>query len=249
MTLAGRRALVTGGGSGAGAVIARALDQAGAEVVICGRRLDALEKVAANTPGLKPIACDITDERAVRRMFATAGSCDIVVANAGISESAPFVRTELAQFRAMVETNLTGTFLTFREGLKALEGRDWGRLIAIGSTASLKGYAYVAPYAAAKHGVLGLVRSAALEYARKGVTINAICPGFLDTEMTGRSIANIKAKTGRSAEEARAALEASNPMRRLVPPEDVAAAVLWLCGPGSEMVTGEAIPISGGETA
>ena len=247
--LIGRRALVTGGGSGAGAAIARALSGAGAEVVICGRRRAALEKVAAETRGLIPEVCDITDEAAVRGLYATVGPCDIVVANAGISESAPLAKTELSSFRAMVETNLTGTFLTFREGLRALEGRDWGRMIAIASTASLKGYAYVAPYVAAKHGVLGLVRSAALEYARKGVTVNAICPGFLDTEMTERSIATITAKTGRSPGEARAALEAGNPMRRLVPPEEVAEAVLWLCGPGSSMVTGAAIPISGGETA
>lgn len=248
MTLTGKRAFVTGGGSGAGAAIALALAHAGAEVAICGRRRDALDAVAAQAPGLTPVVCDITDEAAVTAAFAAAGPLDILVANAGIAASAPFLRTGLAEFRDIVDTNLTGTFLTLREGIRAMEGRGWGRAIAIASTAALKGYAYVAPYAAAKHGVLGLVRSVAVEYARKGITVNAICPGFLDTEMTDRSVANIVARTGRSADEARATLAATNPMGRLVPPGDVAAAVLWLCGPGSDMVTGQAIAVSGGET-
>ncbi|WP_207101390.1 SDR family NAD(P)-dependent oxidoreductase [Paracoccus shandongensis] len=240
MTLAGRRVLVTGGGSGVGAVIARRLADAGAEVTVCGRRpIDP-------PPGIRAQVCDITDESAVQALFAT-GPFDIVVANAGASDSAPLARTTLDQFRAMIDVNLTGSFLTIREALRTMGG-DWGRVIAIASTASLKGYAYVAPYAAAKHGVLGLVRSAALEVARKGITVNAICPGFLDTEMTQRSIDTIVAKTGRSPDEARASLAATNPMNRLVPPEDVAEAVLWLCAPGSAMVTGQAISISGGET-
>lgn len=240
MTLAGRRALVTGGGSGVGAVIARRLAQSGAAVTVCGRRpIDPPVGITAHT-------CDITDETAVQVLFAT-GPFDIVVANAGASDSAPLTRTSLDQFRAMIDMNLTGSFLTIREALRTMQG-DWGRVVAIASTASLKGYAYVAPYAAAKHGVLGLVRSAALEVARKGITVNAICPGFLDTEMTQRSIDTIVAKTGRSFDEARASLAATNPMQRLVPPDDVAEAVLWLCAPGSAMVTGQAVSISGGET-
>lgn len=240
MTLAGRRALVTGGGSGVGAVIARRLAQAGAVVTVCGRRpIDPPAGITAQT-------CDITDEAAVQALFAT-GPFDIVVANAGASDSAPLTRTSLDQFRAMIDVNLTGSFLSIREALRTMQG-DWGRVVAIASTASLKGYAYVAPYAAAKHGVLGLVRSAALEVARKGITVNAICPGFLDTEMTQRSIDTIVAKTGRSFDEARASLAATNPMQRLVPPDEVAEAVLWMCAPGSAMVTGQAISISGGET-
>lgn len=247
MTLEGRRAFVTGGGSGVGAVIATLLAQQGAQVTICGRRSEPLEKVAAAQAGITGVVCDITDEAAVTEAIAKAEP-DIVVANAGASESAPFVKTDLAAFERMMSVNLTGTFLTLREGLKAMSGKPWGRLIAIASTAGLKGYPYVAPYAAAKHGVIGMVKSVALEQARKGVTVNAVCPGFLDTEMTERSIANIVAKTGRSPEEARASLEATNPMHRLVPPEDVAQAVLWLCGPGSDMVTGQCISVSGGET-
>lgn len=247
MSLAGKRALVTGAGSGAGAVIARALAEAGAaEVFLCGRRPGPLDALAARHPAFTALPCDITDEVAVEAAFAAAGPLDIVVANAGSSASAPLAKTSLAQMQEMVNTNLIGTFLTLREAARNMSGRE-GRVIAIASTAALKGYGYVAPYAAAKHGVLGLVRSAALEYARKGVTFNALCPGFMATEMTERSIANISATTGRSPAEARAALEATNPMRRLIAPQEVAEAVLWLCGPGGASVTGQAIPICGGE--
>ena len=244
MTLTGKRALVTGGGTGVGAAVARALAEEGAEVVICGRRAAPLDAVAGGR--IRAATCDVTDEGALSDLVEAHGPFDIVIANAGASESAPFVRTSLQSFERMLRVNLTGTFLTFRSALRTMP--EGGRLIAIASTAGLKGYAYVAPYAAAKHGVVGLVRSVALEYARKGITANAICPGFLDTEMTERSIANIVETTGRSPEEARASLEGTNPMRRLVPPGDVARAVLWLCGPGSEMVTGQAISVSGGET-
>ena len=247
MNLSGKTALVTGGGSGVGAVIALALAEAGARVVICGRRQAPLDAIASQHENVTAVTCDITDEEQVIKTVAEAGPLDIVVANAGASHSAPFAKTSLDSFDAMVSANLTGTFLTLREGAKAMDGRK-GRLIAIASTAGLKGYAYVAPYAAAKHGVVGLIKSIALEYARKGITANALCPGFLDTEMTERSIANIVEKTGRTAAEARASLEAINPMNRLVPPEDVASAVLWLCSDGADMVTGQAISISGGET-
>ena len=147
----------------------------------------------------------------------------------------------------MVDVNLTGAFLTLREGALRLKGAEWGRLIAIASTAGLKGYPYVSAYSAAKHGAIGLVKSAALELARTGITANALCPGFLDTEMTERSIANIAEKTGMTPEEARASLEKMSPQRRLIRPEEVVAAALWLCGPGSEGITGQAIPIAGGE--
>ncbi len=247
MNLAGKSAFVTGGGSGVGAVIATRLAEAGATVTICGRRETPLLAVAAEHTGITAIVCDVTDEAALAQAIAVAAP-DIVIANAGMSESAPFLRTDLAAFRRMMDVNLTGTFLTLREGLRAMSGKPWGRLIAIASTAGLKGYPYVAPYAAAKHGVVGMVKSVALELARKGVTANAICPGFLDTEMTERSIANIVDKTGRSPAEARASLEETNPMHRLVPPDDVAEAVMWLCSPGSDMVTGQAISVSGGET-
>lgn len=243
--LAGKRVLVTGGGSGAGEALALAFAAAGAEVVISGRRAGALQAAAARHPAIRAVQADVTDEASVKAMFAEAGPCDIVIANAGAADSAPMGRTTLEQWNSMLAVNLTGVFLTFREGLAQLPG--WGRLIAVASTAGLKGYSYVAPYAAAKHGVVGLCRSLALELARKPVTVNALCPGFLDTEMTDRSVANIVAKTGMSADDARATLAAANPQKRLIQPAEVAAAALWLCAPGSEGITGQALAIAGGE--
>jgi NAD(P)-dependent dehydrogenase (short-subunit alcohol dehydrogenase family) len=246
MTLAGKRVLITGGGSGAGADLARGFAGAGAEVVIAGRRAGALARVAARHPGLRSVQADVTDEASVQAMFAAAGPCDIVIANAGAADSAPFHRTTLEQWTAMLAVNLTGTFLTLRDGLNQMPG--WGRLICVASTAGLKGYARIAPYAAAKHGVIGLTRCLALEIARRPITVNALCPGFLDTEMTDRSIGVIVGKTGRTPDAARAVLEGINPQNRLIAPAEVTAAALWLCGPGSDGVNGQAIAISGGET-
>lgn len=244
--IAGRRVLVTGGGSGAGADLALGFAQAGAsQVVICGRRGDALARVAARHPAIRALPCDVTDEGAVAALFAQAGRCDIVIANAGQADSAPFLRTTLDQWNRMLAVNLTGVFLTFREGLRQMQG--WGRLVAVCSTAGLKGYAKVAPYAAAKHGVMGLVRSLALEVARGPVTVNAICPGFLDTEMTQHSIRIISERTGRTPEQARAALEGLSPQNRLYRPDEVTAAALYLCGQGSDGINGQAITIAGGE--
>jgi NAD(P)-dependent dehydrogenase (short-subunit alcohol dehydrogenase family) len=245
--LSGKSALVTGGGTGLGADLARALAQAGARTWIAGRRAEPLQTLAATHDNLHAVECDVTDETSVKAMFDFTGPCEIVVANAGASASAPFPRTDLDTWRQMIDVNLTGAFLTLREGAARLKGAEWGRLIAVASTAGLKGYPYVSAYAAAKHGVVGMVKSAALEMARTGITVNALCPGFLDTEMTDRSVANIAEKTGMSAEEARASLEKMSPQRRLIRPEEVRAAMLWLCGPGSEGVTGQAIGIAGGE--
>ena len=246
MSVAGKRVLITGGGSGAGADLALGFARAGAsEVVICGRRILALEGTAAQHPAIRALACDVTDEGAVQALFAAAGRVDIVVANAGQADSAPFARTTIGQWNAMLAANLTGVFLTFREGLRQMDG--WGRLIASASTAGIKGYAKVAPYAAAKHGVVGLVRSLALEVARGPVTVNAICPGFLDTPMTDQSIRVVAEKTGRSLDQARAALAGLSPQNRLYRPEEVTAAALFLCGPGSDGINGQAIVIAGGE--
>ena len=179
-------------------------------------------------------------------MFEAAGPCDIVIANAGQGESAPFLKVSPDDWHRTLAVNLTGVFLTFQEGLRRMTG--WGRLIAIASTAGLSGAPYVVPYTAAKHGVVGLVRALALEVARKPVTVNALCPGFLDTEMTDRTVANITAKTGRSEAEVRASLAAMSPQNRLIRPEEVTTAALWLCGEGSDAVNGQAIPIDGGGT-
>lgn len=241
----GKRVLITGGGSGAGENLALGFARAGAEVVIAGRRLDALEQVTAKARGIRAVQADVTDEASVQQMFALAGRCDVVIANAGQANSAPFAKTSLARWNAMLAVNLTGVFLTLRDGVRQMDG--WGRLISVASTAGLKGYAKVAPYAAAKHGVVGLTRSLALEVARSAITVNAICPGFLDTPMTDQSVQVIAEKTGRSLVEARAALEAMSPQHRLIHPDEVTATALWLCGPGSEGINGQAIAIAGGE--
>ncbi|MFV0387084.1 SDR family NAD(P)-dependent oxidoreductase [Paracoccus sp. (in: a-proteobacteria)] len=245
MTLTGRQVLVTGGGTGVGADLARAFAAQGARIVVAGRRLEPLLRVAGDLPDARAVQADVTDEASIRAMFTEAGPCDVVIANAGASDSAPFGKVGLDHWNRMIAANLTGTFLTFREGLAQMTG--WGRLIAVASTAGLKGYRYVAPYAAAKHGVIGMVRSLALEVAKKPVTVNALCPGFLDTEMTERSIANIIGKTGASHDQALAALTQSNPQGRLVQPAEVSAAALWLCGAGSDAINGQAIAIAGGE--
>lgn len=244
MTLTGKRILITGGGTGAGADLARGFAAAGAEVVISGRRLAPLEEVAKAT-GARVVQADVTDEASVQAMFAAAGPSDIVIANAGAADSAPMLKTTLDQWNAMIAVNLTGVFLTFREGLRQMTG--WGRLIAVASSAGLKGYAKITPYAAAKHGVIGIARSLALEVAKGPVTVNAICPGFLDTPMTDHSIEVIAAKTGRSLTEARATLEGLSPQNRLYQPSEITAAALFLCSPGSEGINGAALPITGGE--
>ena len=245
----GKRVLVTGGGSGLGAVMAVALAEAGATVVIAGRRRGPLDDVAAQAVAITAVQADVTDEASVAAMFeAAGGAVDIVIANAGAAESAPLIETDSALWARMLATNLTGTFLTFREGLRRMQGRGWGRLIAVASTAGLKGYPYVAPYCAAKHGVVGLVRALAQEIVGKGITVNAICPGFMDTPLLAQSVSTIMAKTGRSEQQAREALAATSPLRRFIRPSEVTDAVLWLCGAGADAVTGQAIAICGGET-
>ena len=245
MTFAGKRVLITGGGSGAGENLALGFAAQGAEVVISGRRMDALQAVAAKARGIRCVQADVTDETSVKRMYEEAGAVDIVIANAGAADSSVMAKTSLDQWNAMLAVNLTGVFLTFREGLNQFTGG--GRLIAVASTAGLKGYAKVAPYAAAKHGVIGMVRSLALEIARKPVTVNAICPGFLDTPMTDHSVRVIAEKTGKTLAEARAALEGLNPQNRLFLPSEVTAAALYLASEGARGVNGQCITIAGGE--
>lgn len=240
----GKRVLITGGGSGVGADLARGFAAAGAAVVISGRRAGALDAVAAGLPGVRGIPCDVTDESSVAALFAAAGSCDVVIANAGAANSAPLARMSLDHWNALLQVNLTGVFLTFREALRQQPGP--GRLIAIASVAGLKGYPYIAAYAASKHGVIGLVRSLGEEVAARGITVNAICPGYLETEMTERTLANITAKTGRPAGEARASLEALSPQKRLFRADEVTSAALWLASDGAAGVNGQAITIAGG---
>jgi NAD(P)-dependent dehydrogenase (short-subunit alcohol dehydrogenase family) len=247
MTLDTRRVLITGGGTGAGADLARGFAASGADVVVVGRRREPLDVVAATDSRITAIVGDVTDEADIVGVFSEAGPVDIVIANAGAGESAPLTRTTSEMWQRMLAVNLTGVFLTLREGLRQLEGREWGRLITVASTAGLKGYAYVSAYSAAKHGAVGLTRAVAQEVAGTGVTVNALCPGYLNTEMTERTVANIVETTGRSHADALKALTRTNPQGRLIEPAEVTSAALWLCGPGSEAINGQAIVIAGGE--
>ena len=247
-----RHALVTGGGSGVGRAIALALADAGMQVTICGRRAEPLAAVAAERDRIFAIPADVTDEAAVAALYVRAetdrGPFDLVVANAGMAISAPAARVSLADWQEGLAVNLTGSFLTVRPALDGMKARGRGRIVFIASTAGLKGYAYVAPYVAAKHGVIGLMRALAAETAKTGTAVNAICPGFTETEMLASSVERIVATTGRSADQARTSLAATNPQGRFIQPEEIAAAVLWLASDAAASVTGQAISISGGET-
>ena len=253
MTLQGKTVVITGAGRGIGAAITRAFAQGGASIVLLGRDHARLDECARSLGQANTLAAsvDVSDEASVKNVFSRIlerfPRIDILVNNAGQADSAPLSRTDLALWNRMIGVNLTGTFLCTRETMPAMLKQDYGRIINIASTAGLTGYAYVSAYVAAKHGVVGLTRSLALEAARSKVTVNAVCPGYTETDIVRTAVANIAAKTGKSETEARAALEQANPQGRLVQPEDVANAVLWLCMPGSESVTGQAISVSGGE--
>jgi NAD(P)-dependent dehydrogenase (short-subunit alcohol dehydrogenase family) len=251
MKLAGRHALVTGGGRGIGAAVARALTGAGAVVTVIGRTQASLESLIASGGAAGWEQADVTDAAAVGAAFARAeaarGPLDILVNNAGAAESAPFGRTDRALWDRMLAVNLTAVYEATHAVLPGMVARGWGRVVTIASTAGLTGYPYVAAYVAAKHGVVGLTRALAREVATSGVTINAVCPGYTETDLLSASIATIMRKTGRDEAQARATLARSNPQQRLVQPEEVAAAVLFLCGPGSDAMTGQAIAVAGGE--
>jgi len=250
--LQGRHALVTGAARGIGAAIARTLVAEGARLTLLGRNRERLVALAQDLPGEHGfVLADVASEAQVRAAFeearAARGPVTILVNNAGQAESAPFARTSPELWQRMLAVNLTGTFLCTQAALPDMLAAGQGRIVNIASTAAQKGYAYVSAYAAAKHGVLGLTRSLALEVARKGITVNAVCPGYTETDILRESIANVVAKTGRSEAQARAEFAAGNPQQRMVQPEEVADAVRWLCGDAASSITGQAISVSGGE--
>ncbi|HCT57673.1 MAG TPA: KR domain-containing protein [Gemmatimonas aurantiaca] len=247
--LEGRHALVTGAGRGIGAAIAQRLAADGARVTLMGRSRASLDAVGL-TLGHRLgdiVICDVTDSVAVASAVAAIPPVDVLVNNAGQAESAPLTRTSDELWARMLAVNLTGPFHMSRAVLPGMIKTGWGRIVTVASTASLRGYPYVSAYVAAKHGALGLTRALALEVATRGITVNAVCPGFTDTDMLQESVATIVARTGRSESDARATLAALNPQGRFISPGDVANAVAWLCAPGADAITGVALPVSGGE--
>jgi NAD(P)-dependent dehydrogenase (short-subunit alcohol dehydrogenase family) len=251
-SLAGRHAVVTGAARGIGAAIARRLAADGARLTLLGRQERPLQELAAELPAsaeVQAIVCDVADPVAVALAFGKipGGAAHILVNNAGQAATAPLGRTSDELWRRMLAVNLTGTFLCARAALPRMLAARWGRIVNISSTAGQRGYAYVSAYAAAKHGVIGLTRSLALEVASRGITVNAVCPGYTETDLLRESVNNVVAKTGRGAEEARAEFARHNPQGRIIQPEEVASTVGWLCSSGASAINGQSISVSGGE--
>ena len=252
-SLSGQHALVTGASRGIGAVVAAALAAEGAHVSLLAREAQSLARLAGQLGNDRalPVAADVTDGASVRGAFAAArarfGPVHILINNAGQAASATFTDTDEALWQRIMAVNLTGTYLCSHAAVTDMLELKYGRIVNIASTAGLRGAAYISAYVASKHAVIGLTRALALEYATRNITVNAVCPGYVDTDIVKQAVATIRNKTGRSESEALAALVATNPQQRLITPEEVANAVLWLCRPGSQSITGQSLIISGGE--
>jgi NAD(P)-dependent dehydrogenase (short-subunit alcohol dehydrogenase family) len=252
-------ALVTGASRGIGSAIAAALVADGLRVSLLGRDAHALEHLAEQLSADRAgpdraavaITADVSDPAAVRNAFALArshfGPVQLLINNAGQAQSAKFTDTDEMLWNRLIGVNLTGTYLCTRAAIADMLQAGFGRIVNIASIAGLRGAAYISAYASSKHAVIGLTKSLALEYATRNITVNAICPGYANTDMTRNTVTNIMSKTGRSEIEARDALVAGNPQKRLIEPREVAETVLWLCRPGSESVTGQSIVLAGGE--
>lgn len=249
MTLSGKHALITGGGTGIGLAIAEALVADGAHVTITGRRQDVLDEVA--TDGMTGMAMDVRNEADVVAKVASAvdrnGPIQICVPNAGVAEGKAVHKTTMEFWRNMMATNLDGSFLTIRESLTSMRQTDWGRVITIASLAGLRGLQGAACYSASKHGMIGLTRSLSEDYLGSPFTFNAVCPGYVDTPIVDRNIKSIAERAGISEEKALQVMVGANRHKRLIAPEEVASAVMWLCSPGSESINGQTIEIAGGQ--
>jgi NAD(P)-dependent dehydrogenase (short-subunit alcohol dehydrogenase family) len=254
--LDGRHAIVTGGGRGIGSAIAKELVRRGATVTIMGRDVDALRDTAhplSAAPGVMvaTLVCDVTDENSVRAAFAAAqqehGDAFVLVNNAGQSEGRPFLETTRDLWERMLAVNLTGAYLCTQQVLGSMLGAGAGRIVNIASTSGLKGYRNITAYCASKHGLVGFTRALAAETARAGITVNAVCPAYTDTDMTSRAVHNVVRDMDRSEEEARTMIARSVPRGTLIQPVEVASAVAWLCSPDATGISGQAVTIAGGD--
>ncbi len=249
--MSARHAFITGGGSGIGLATARALAATGARLTLVGRTVDKVRTAAEEFEDANAVACDVTEEASVNAAFAAArdryGAVDILINNAGQAPSAPFKRTTLEFWNNVLAVNLTGAFLCTQAALPDMLEAKWGRIVNVGSVCSLKGYAYVSAYVASKHGLLGLTRALAHETAKQGVTVNCVCPGYVDTPIIAESVDRLTSKTSLSAEEAHASLIQFNPQGRIITPEEVASAIAYLCTDAAASINGAAVPITGGE--
>ncbi len=249
--LNGKHALVTGGGTGIGLAIARALAEAGVKVTITGRRAEVLARAVASHDRLHAMVMDVCSEESVMAGVALAveerGPVDICVANAGVAEGRALHKTDMDFWRYILGTNLDGAFLTIRECMKSMHGLDWGRVIAVSSIAGLRGLKGASAYTASKHGLVGLIRALSEDYMGGPITFNALCPGYVDTPIVEQNVTSIKARTGMSEDDARAVMVNANRHKRLIAPEEVAAAALWLCDDRSGSVNGQCIEIAGGQ--